>query len=73
MNYPAIIHWLASSADSLGHVQGPVRDVVGDPGVAGETLGEERVVAFIGGAVLHQPARNRDKDFTVCSVQRRSR
>lgn len=45
-----------ASADSLGHVQGPVGDIIGEPGVAGKTLGEERIVAAVGGAVLHQPA-----------------
>lgn len=43
------------SADSLGCVQGPVCDVISEPGVAGETAGQERVVAAVGGAVLHYP------------------
>lgn len=47
------------SADSLGRVQGPVCDVVGEPGVAGTTAGEERVMAAVGGAVLHYPGEER--------------
>lgn len=43
------------SAGSLGHVEGPVCDVIGQPGVAGETGGQEGVVAAVGGAVLHDP------------------
>lgn len=42
-----------ASADSLGHVQGPVRDIIGEPGVAGQTFGEEGIVAAVGGAILH--------------------
>lgn len=44
------------SADSLGCVQGPVCDVVSEPGVARATAGQEGVVAAVGGAVLHHPA-----------------
>ena len=44
-------------ADSLGHVQGPVRGVISEPGVAGKTLGEKRVVTTKGGTVFHQSAR----------------
>lgn len=43
------------STDSLGRVQSPVCDIVREPGVAGTTAGEERVVAAVGGAVLHYP------------------
>lgn len=49
------------SAHSLGHVQGPVRHVVSEPRVAGKTLAEERVVAFIGGAVFHHPAERQEQ------------
>lgn len=47
------------SADSLGRVQGPVGDVIGEPGVAGTTAGEERVMAAVGGAVLHDPGEEK--------------
>lgn len=50
-----ISHVLAS-ADSLGHVQGPVGDIISEPRVAGKTLGEERIMAAVGGTVLHYPA-----------------
>lgn len=55
MNHP-------QPTDSLGHAQGPVRDVVGEPGVAGKTLGEEGVVAAVGGAVLHQPVKRGERN-----------
>lgn len=48
-------HRAGEEADSLGRVQGPVGDVIGQPGVARETAGEEGVVAAVGGAVLHDP------------------
>lgn len=44
------------SADSLGCIQGPVCDVVSEPGVARATAGQEGVVAAVGGAVLHYSA-----------------
>lgn len=47
------------SAGSLGHVEGPVCDVISQPGVAGETAGQEGVVAAVGGAVLHDPGRHK--------------
>lgn len=49
--------------DSLGHVQSPVCDVISEPGVAGKTLGEERVMADIGGTVLHQSARTEENNL----------
>lgn len=55
----------SSSTDSLGHVQGPVCDIVSLPGVAGKTLGEERVVVVIGGTVLHQSARTGENNFKI--------
>lgn len=48
---------VSSLADSLGHVQSPVCDIISEPGVAGKTLGQERVVAPVGGTVFHQSAR----------------
>lgn len=47
------------SADSLGCVQGPVCDVISEPGVAGATAREEGVMAAVGGAVLHHPAEEK--------------
>lgn len=49
------------SAGSLGHVEGPVCDVIGQPGVAGETAGQEGVVAAVGGAVLHDPGEHKPR------------
>lgn len=46
-------------AGSLGHVEGPVCDVIGQPGVAGEAAGQEGVVAAVGGAVLHDPGEQK--------------
>lgn len=50
------ISYALASADPLGHVQGPVGDIISEPRVAGKTLGEERIVAAVGGTVLHYPA-----------------
>lgn len=47
---------LLASGDSLGHVQGPVGDIISEPRVAGKTLGEERIMAAVGSTVLHYPA-----------------
>lgn len=47
------------SAGSLGHAEGPVCDVISQPGVAGETAGQEGVVAAVGGAVLHDPGKHK--------------
>lgn len=60
----------SSSADSLGHVQGPVCDIVSEPGVAGKTLGEERVVVVVGGTVLHQSARTGGKQLAVMFAEK---
>lgn len=48
-------------AGSLGHVEGPVCDVISQPGVAGETAGQEGVVAAVGGAVLHYPGKHKPR------------
>ncbi len=56
-----LINYTSSSAVLLGHVKGPVCDIISEPGVAGKTLGEERIMAVVGGAILHQPAETGEK------------
>lgn len=53
--------------DALGHVQSPVCDIISEPGVAGKTLGEERVVALVGGTVFHQAVRAGRKNVLYIS------
>ena len=51
------------TGNALGHVQFPVCDVIGEPGVAGKTLGEERVMAVVGGTIFHQSAGTGKKNL----------
>lgn len=61
--------YVSSSEDALGHVQGPVCDVISEPRVTGKTLGEERVVAVIGGAVFDQSAKTGGKNLLRLSYK----
>lgn len=49
-------NYVCASGDSLGCIQGPVCDIISEPWVARKTLGEKRIMAAVGGAVLHYTA-----------------